>query len=306
MKQKHHTAVLALVLTAACSSPIGSGHGGPDAIQPVGGTAVSVEAGTTASDSLAVRVIDAAGRGVEGVQVTWLPGSAVAVPTRASTTTMAGGVARTGIAAGTVAGQGVILASVAIAGSDARVAFTVIVDPGPTATLEAPASVTLAAGSNRTITLVARDQYGNGIPTAAISWASTHPAIAEGTGAGTINGKALGGARLTATAGAATAQFDVWVVPAAITSCEQNTGTVCGSWTLQTDRYHVVWTDGATSTMQVIRFNDSGVEFQRSDLSLNNNFSARYVGALNGRTAVGQVTWTQNYFSWSGTWNAEW
>lgn len=96
-------------------------------------------------------------------------------------------------------------------------------------------------------------------------------------------------------------------LPARISVCETYTRQVCGTWTRQRgDVYAGRWEDGATAELRVRRPNEVEFEATRTDSGMNAGLSAIYRGTVRGRTAAGQVTWTEGRAARTGFWTAEW
>jgi hypothetical protein len=85
-------------------------------------------------------------------------------------------------------------------------------------------------GSTQQLSAVVDDQHGSPIPSAAISWSTTAPAVAAVSSAGLVTAVAKGTATITATAGSVSASVSITVnqTPAAIAtvSGDAQTGTV--------------------------------------------------------------------------------
>lgn len=98
--------------------------------------------------------------------------------------------------------------------------------------------------------------------------------------------------------------------PAIIDACESNTGTVCGVWTLSGDTaYDAEWQQGSRAVLRIERFDEDTVVLIRRDTpnSTSAGMTAVYRGRVDGdAVASGQVTWTIQGQTFSGTWFADW
>lgn len=85
--------------------------------------------------------------------------------------------------------------------------------------------------------------------------------------------------------------------PRVIKVCEP----ICGTWTLDGDKYNAVWANGARA---VITYQISGnsVTFNRRDTG-QVGFTAVYEGQINGNQLKGTVTWTYQGRTTSGPWS---
>lgn len=93
-------------------------------------------------------------------------------------------------------------------------------------------------------------------------------------------------------------------LPRTLQECETSSATICGSWTLNGNFFEARWSNGATATLTIERFDGGAIIINRRDRNV--DFSARYVGRLSGNKIEGTVTWSSGGRSWSGTWNASW
>ncbi|HKP76950.1 MAG TPA: hypothetical protein VJT67_15575 [Longimicrobiaceae bacterium] len=171
----------------------------PTTVDPVGSAAVSGTAGKPVADSIAVKVTDADGFPVRGVEVMWItqPGSGTVSP--ATSVTNSSGIARTQWTLGTTAGTQAMYAAVSLLEDEAQ--FTATAAPGPAATVQvAPTPLSLLVGEQRALTVTVRDQYGNavsgGFPTPVLN--SSAPLVASVNGT-TAQGNSPGTAQITAT-----------------------------------------------------------------------------------------------------------
>jgi hypothetical protein len=112
----------------------------------------------------------------------------------------------------------------------------------------------------------------------------------------------------TAVAGCSKSSTVPLPLPAQIRSCETNTATVCGIWTLENGRYRAEWPQGSRALIEVQHFGADSVVFTRSDYAgPTPQMRARYVGMPAGRVVLnGTVTWSNEGFTFSGRWQADW
>jgi hypothetical protein len=99
---------------------------------------------------------------------------------------------------------------------------------------------------------------------------------------------------------------DPGIPPAQMRVCERKISMVCGTWTLNGDKYSATWEDGSTADITIVRFQPGSGEFRRVDFGKNAGLTATYIGAVEGRTLVGQVYWSIQGTSEVGRWTAEW
>ena len=209
------TSGLLAILLAACGGGSGGGGGdqpvGPAAIQVVSGDAQTGIVGTELPLALTVRVTDSSARPSVGTTVNWsaAPGAGAVTPTTA--TTDDNGTASARWALGTVAGTQ--RASATVAGIPAA-QFTA------TATAGAVSAVVVTSPSMQpyegdTVQLVAtvRDEFGNTVPGAVVTWSSDDPARFPVSASGRLNTWGTGPVTVTATIGAIDASLQLSVVP---------------------------------------------------------------------------------------------
>ena len=99
------------------------------------------------------------------------------------------------------------------------------------------------------------------------------------------------------------------VLPQVVTECERGSSNICGTWTLQSaNSYHAQWQNGASASLSIDRFDATWVILSRYDTSgVSSGLSAVYIGRRNNNQVTnGQVTWSWQGRSWTGTWNANW
>ncbi len=303
-------ALLAVSLLAACDSSTNP-PGPPAGIVAVGNTSVVLTVGTTAADSLGVKVVDEDGRAVPNAQVSWTvdaPGGVTLSP--ATATTDAQGTARVAVQGGTAAGTRTVRAVIAGSSPAVTLPFTVTLNAGPAVTLQLPPSlITLTPGAAATLAVTAAaDAFGNAVPTAGITWSSSNTSVADVSSTGAVTARGAGVATVTARLGQAAGVAQVRVLPLAINACETRTATLCSTWTYSNGQYNAQWQQGSQAVIRVERFDADSVRFARQDPSGSSaGLTAVYRGAR-GTAGVqnGVVTWTQNGSSFSGTWYGSW
>lgn len=160
-------------------------HGSVASLARIGGDGQSGEVGTALGDSLAVRAADAFGNPVDNVTVTFaVSGGGSVSPVTA--TTGAGGIARTRLTLGSVAGPTSVTAT---AGAVTSGAFSATARPGPAAAMVKTAgdNQTVAAGRAVPVPPVVRltDRFGNAVPGGMVTFS---PAL----GGGVVTGPSVG------------------------------------------------------------------------------------------------------------------
>ena len=204
---------LALLLTLQQPAPAPAGQGlGPSPVARI--VFLPAELTVVAGDSVRLRgeAQDAAGRAVAGARILWAPGEFFLEARLDST-----GMLRTGFASRLVV-TAVALVPGARPSPPAELVVTVV--PPPAATIRiTPAVSRLVVGQRVPLdaevlsaTLDRRDDP--------VHWSSSAPRIADVGADGRLVAKSAGKARVTASAGAATAGLPVEVVPGAVQSLE--------------------------------------------------------------------------------------
>ena len=162
-------------------------------VQEVSAVAVSPAADTVvAGDTLrfSAEAVDANGHALARAQVAW-----------ASSDTLAAVVDDAGLATGIGPGEAEITAT--SAGMTGRAALTVVA-PAPTTMAVTPDTVVLTAlGQTAQFTAEVRDQNGQVMTGATVTWASSAPAVATVSAAGLVTAVGNGTAAVTAAAGSA-------------------------------------------------------------------------------------------------------
>jgi hypothetical protein len=97
-------------------------------------------------------------------------------------------------------------------------------------------------------------------------------------------------------------------IPLTLNECETETVGICGTWTLKDGAYHALWSNGAEAVINIVRFDDENVIFNRHDKEgISKGLRADYVGKrVSDFKAEGTVKWTWNNNEWTGTWDATW
>lgn len=97
-------------------------------------------------------------------------------------------------------------------------------------------------------------------------------------------------------------------LPAALQSCETNTARLCATWELVDGRYQAAWPNGSTAEIEVIRFAEDVVAFERRDTGgPTSDMHAIYYGIPDGQTiTAGVVVWNTGDQTFEGLWEATW
>ena len=172
----------------------------PPARQPTTVSVTPSEVGLAVGDSaqLAVEVLDQNGRAMSGVAVIWSSSdAAIAAVTSA------------GLVRGAGAGSATVSATAGQASGNA--AITVSPALQPTTVSVTPSEVGLAVGDSVQLAAEVRDQNGDAMTGAAVTWSSNNAAIAAVTSAGLVRAASAGTATITATAGQASGNVEVAV-----------------------------------------------------------------------------------------------
>lgn len=95
-----------------------------------------------------------------------------------------------------------------------------------------------------------------------------------------------------------------------IFACETNSAEVCGTWTRLNNsaEYIAQWPQGSEAIITVVRFDATGVVFDRRDTEgPTPDMVARYTGIPEGREVQdGVVRWTTGGWTFQGSWRATW
>jgi len=180
-----------------------------DLVRSAGG-GQSAEVGQTLPVGPTVRVVDASGSGVAGVEVEWyvLRGSGALSSTR--TTTNGSGSSSVSWTLGERAGTQEIAATVAGVGS---LSFEAEARVGPTARVEVwPGSSSVTEGESLQLSINAWDGFGNRVSNPSVSWSSNANGIARVTQSGRVEAVSPGSTSIRARAGGASDTHEVSVL----------------------------------------------------------------------------------------------
>jgi hypothetical protein len=197
----------------------------PASLMIVSGDAQSGPVGTPLGTPLVVRVRDAQQRAVPGTEVRWTVADGNGTLSVSSSTTDSRGDATVTWTLGTLAVPGRVTVSVA---GVTPVSIGATTLPGPAATIAADARTAVlvpgelapfaaAVVPGDTVRLIAtvRDQFGNLVANAPVSWTSLTPDFASVDASGLVRGVAEGKASIAASVGGKTEALRVWVSGAA-------------------------------------------------------------------------------------------
>lgn len=97
-------------------------------------------------------------------------------------------------------------------------------------------------------------------------------------------------------------------LPAELRSCETNTARLCTTWELVNGRYEAAWSNGSTAEIEVVRFAEDVVVFERRDTGgPTDDMHAFYYGLPEGeRITAGAVVWNTGGLTFEGLWEAAW
>jgi hypothetical protein len=188
--------------TVACSS-MAEPPGPPANVVAVTGGPVSIAAGASAPDSLAVKVVDARGKGVPNIQVNWTATPFGRVSIRPTLVVTDGrGVARTMLTAGSRPGDAVVSASATTISGPLAVSVAVSVTAGPMTVLKVqPTSLLMGVSQTQQLSASGFDAQGNAIANPPVSWSSSDASIAEVSSTGAVTGKKAGSTTIVAKSG---------------------------------------------------------------------------------------------------------
>jgi uncharacterized protein YjdB len=168
---------------------------------------------TPLPNPVAVRVVDQVGSPVAGVSVRWSvvggagltagaessPSASAGGPDAAQTLTNSDGVAQTTWTLGTQAGQQRLEASVE---GFSPLGFTAEATPGAVASITVtPAAVEMEIDESQQFSATAKDEFGNTVTGATLTWSSSNTAVASVSSAGLASAVAAGSAEIRATSG---------------------------------------------------------------------------------------------------------
>ena len=182
---------------------------GPASMALVSGNGQSGEAGNELTQPFIVKVMDASGNPLSGVDVSWRVTQGGGSLGQPASKTDGSGNARVIYTLGATAGVNQVRAQT---GGLSPVTFTASATAGVIAEVEvAPSSLTLSAGQSRTLVATALDASGNSVPGADISWSSTDAGVVSVDASGTVTAGSSGTATISAKAGGATGTATVTV-----------------------------------------------------------------------------------------------
>lgn len=203
-------AAAVLLLPACGSDSTPTTPPGPAAAIKAVSAPSTVPAGASATDSVVARVVDANGRGVPSVTVSWYSPAGGAALSPAEVITDEKGYARTSFHSTGPARDVQVAAAALTTTGPQTAAFTVTVVPGPAAAIAGLPAGTLALPlyGQRTLAIAAVDAYGNPVP---VTFASSNAAVLDVTSSGQVTTKAAGNASINVAAGSLTASIPVTV-----------------------------------------------------------------------------------------------
>jgi hypothetical protein len=92
--------------------------------------------------------------------------------------------------------------------------------------------------------------------------------------------------------------------------CEDSNVRICGTWVYDDNSrtFSAAWTNGATATLKLVRFDSYGVTITREDQAgASRGLRAVYTGRISPTGIThGTVKWTWGTNEWTGTWSAKW
>jgi protocatechuate 3,4-dioxygenase beta subunit len=230
-------AFLLLCAVGACGDGAGVAPQVPTTIEPAGGSQQEGVAGILLRDSIATRVLDADGRPVAGVQVTFTVTAGNGSVSPGVATTSADGYARAAWTLGTTAGAQRVAAG--FAGGAADAAFTANALPGNASRLEISAgdgaSAPVGAALGTALAVRVTDPFGNPVAGVSVTWVVTAgggsavPASSTSDAAGVARaawtlGTRSGQNRLTASAAGAVVTFTAMGAPGPVSTLERLAG----------------------------------------------------------------------------------
>lgn len=203
-------AVVASVLQQACGSTEPVKDMSPATIVGVSSLNQRGTPGSAAETRPSVKVTNAPGSALVGVNVTFAVATGGGTVSGASVTTDASGVATVGAwTLGAVAGENTVTATVS---GLTPVTFSATTVPQTIASLSAsPMSAALWVGDQATLGATARDANGKLVASAVIGWTSSDPNIATVSSSGVVVGKSDGNVVITISADTFTAKAQLQV-----------------------------------------------------------------------------------------------
>jgi hypothetical protein len=194
--------VTLLAVLAGCDQPSAPPQPGAPVQLEAASRPADAEVATPVAEPLVVRLVDANGRGVPGVQVDWqaTAGLGSVAPQRVVTDDR--GLARTVWTLGARAGEQAAAATALTTTGPAVVAFSVVARPGaPTSFRLDQTEFALELGGTRRLAWTGYDRFGNPVPGRAAAWSSQDPAVASVDADGVVTGRAAGATVVTASGG---------------------------------------------------------------------------------------------------------
>lgn len=207
-------AATAALAFAACGSTPSTPPGPPQSIAAASPAQQQVVSGGLADESFKVRVMDADGKGVPNVRVNWRTSpSSLAVVSPSVNVTDSRGYAAATVQAGRSTGTAQLIAAIVGTAGPVEALFQVVVVPGAPSSIRIPTPNPLLIGVGTVLPLAptVQDVVGNVIPSPALTWTSSNPAVLEVSSTGVLTAKAAGNATVSAAVGTLRATLDVQV-----------------------------------------------------------------------------------------------
>jgi len=165
-------------------------QGGPASVAIAGGNEQTGPVAQTLPEPLALKVSDANGLPVEGVEVTWSVTAGVGGVNPSSSLTAADGVATAEWTLGTSLDDQEVQAQ---AGDLPPVAFSATAEAGPAASVSVvPTSVTMQLGSTGQFLASAEDEFGNPVSSGGFSWTTGSSLVATVDATGKVTARGVG------------------------------------------------------------------------------------------------------------------
>jgi hypothetical protein len=200
--------LFAVLLLAACSDPsaVDPLRAGPLRLVPIETSLPTGVAGEPLAAPYIVQVVDARGRPVPDLAVTWVPLDGAGSVAAEGSRTDAQGRVSARWTLGTRAGGQLLAVRATLAGESVTLGLV-----GATALAGAPVRVrlagdttpALAVGQTRTVRVSGQDRYGNEIPdvTPAVQWTSSDPQVVSVSSGGIVEARSAGRAVVRAVLG---------------------------------------------------------------------------------------------------------